>query len=161
MMRTLLVLAALVTASLLVSASPPLAGRTDGADDDDEVTRLRERLDVLEKTVLADPYRPTKTVLARLSSAEEAIEKLRKRDAQAESDTDADAKTVREALSAMEKDDEDLQRRVKTLEDQARRRDGNAGAAAGQVAELERDLARLSRSVDDLSARVKRLESKK
>lgn len=155
-MKTIWILVAMFTVLLLASMGRPTV--VFGANDGDDLQKLRDRVDVLEKTVLAHPFHPTQTVLSRLDVAEKAIKELQKHDIVSAKVEVKDGESLRKSLAELQKDSDDLNRRLKTAEDQLRR---SGSGEANDLRDLKRAVDQLDRSVDDLKERVKRLESKK
>lgn len=155
-MRSILIFTVLLAAILLASASGPATVRSVG--DDDVLKELQDRVDVLEKTVLADPLHPTRTLLSRLDAAEESVDQLQKHDNDTARVLGKDDETLHKALSELQKVSDELNRRLKVAEDHLRR--SGAGGAV-DLRELKRTLEEVDHSVDDLKERVKRLEAKK
>ena len=151
-MKTIWILVCLFMALLLTSMARPTA--VLGANDGDNLKKLQDRVDVLEKVVLTDPYHPTQTVLSRLDVAEKTIKELQKHD------NDSAKVEVKddESLTELQKDSDDLNRRLKAAEDQLRR---SGAGDENDLRDLKRTVDQLDRSVDDLKERVKRLEAKK
>ena len=145
------VFAALLVA-LIVKPTPVL-----GAGDDDELKQLRERIETLEKTVLTDPFQPKHTVLARLTAAEDAITVLQKHDAAAEKVGAKDDDAIQKSITELRKTSEVIERRLKSVEDQLHR---NGPADANDLRDLKRSMDTMTRNVNDLKNRVKRLEAK-
>ena len=129
-----------------------------GANDGDDLKKLQDRVDVLEKTVLTDPYHPTQTVLSRLDVAEKVIKELQKHDNDSSKVEVKDDESMRKSLAELQKDSDDLNRRLKAAEDQLRR---SGVGDANDLRDLKRTIDQLDRSVNDLRERVKRLEAKK
>lgn len=107
----------------------------------------------LERAVLEDPLHPKETVLARLDAIEQQMKKEAKAD---EQDAKGDAQSDRAMTDAIDKarrQAEELERRLAVVE-----KDPGAGA---DVRELTRAVDQLQRAVDDVKARVVRLENKR
>jgi hypothetical protein len=155
-MKMILIVLVLFVTLLLASPATPTA--MPGADDADALKKLQDRVDVLEKTVVADPLHPSQTVLARLESAEKAIKELQKQDTTTAKAEGKDDESMRKSLSELQKDSEDVDRRLKSAEDQLRR---TAAADTNEVRELKRSVDQLDRTIDTLQDRVRRLEAKK
>ena len=155
-MKTIWILIVVFTAILLASGAGPnsVLGATDG----DDGKKLQDRVDILEKTVLSDPYHPTQTVLSRLTAAEKAIKELQKHDNDSAKVEVKDDESMQKSMAELQKDSDELNRRLKAAEDQLRR---SAAGDSNDLRDLKRTIDQLDRSVDDLKERVKRLEAKK
>lgn len=124
----------------------------------DEPKEVERRLEALERVVLTDPYQQKRTLVARMTAAEDAIEDLEERAATAAGGRDKDEDALRRALADLDKETEAIGRRLKSAEDELRKR--GEGGGSGDLGDLKRKLAELDRSVKDLNDRVKRLEAK-
>lgn len=155
-MKTIWTLIIVMTGLLLASAARPTA--VLGANDGDDLKKLQDRVDILEQTVLADPFHPTQTVLSRLDAAEKAIKELQKHDNDSANVAGKDDESMRKSLTELQKDNDDLTRRLKAAEDQLHR---SGVGDANDLRDLKRTVDQLDRTVDDLKERVKRLEAKK
>lgn len=152
-MRIGILIAAFCT--VLVLSYSPHATRAQAADDD-ELKRIVERLELLETTVLRDAYHPSRTVVSRLTDAEKEIEDLQK-SVTATVKTDAkDNAALRDALTALQKESDQLSRRTKSLEDQLGKHGDNR-----ELTEIKRAMDRFERTLDDLESRIDRLENRR
>lgn len=123
---------------------------------DDRLARLAERVEAIEKLVIKDPFHPDNTVLARLETVEQ---KAREFDKTAGKDAKADDRAldeVRKSVKDSQRDMEQFERRMKTVEQEKR-----GGGDAADVKELKRDIDRLQTAVEALKDRVSKLESKR
>ncbi|WP_428938974.1 hypothetical protein [Fontivita pretiosa] len=153
-----LVVVAVVVAGWLSIFSGPLRG--EQADDTATALRkLSERVDVLERTVLSDPTRPDRTVLARLEKVELALAKfgIDEPGRYVGRRTFEDIRTAAE--QALQKAQE-LDRRLKAIEAE-RRGGGSDDALLRELRDLRREMERLARTVEDLKQQVHRLETRR
>lgn len=155
-MKTIWIFIAVFMAVLFASTARPksVLGATDG----DDLKKLQDRVDVLDKTVLSDPYHPTQTVLSRLDVAEKSIKELAKHDNESAKVEVKDDESLRKTIAELQKDSEEINKRLKAAEDQLRR---GAAGDTNDVRDLKHSVDQLDRSLDDLKERVKRLEAKK
>ena len=117
---------------------------------------LTDRVTILEKAVLDDPYQPKSTVLARLDAIERRLEGLDKSDnADAKGDDQAFA-NLRKELDQQQEEDEAIQKRIAALEQTQK----SGGTSDRDMRDVERSIDQLRKSVDELAKRVKSLEAK-
>jgi len=138
------------------------SGPLRGEQADDTATALRklgERVDVLERTVLSDPTRPDRTVLARLDKVELALARF----GIDEPGRYVGRRTFEDVRAAAEQalqKAQELDRRLKALEVE-RRGGGSDDALLRELRDLRRELERLARTVEDLKQQVHRLETRR
>ena len=112
-----------------------------------------ERVAVLERTVVRDPFTPKATVLARLDALEKRL------------DAADSAGTTEQKVEARQ--DEQIQRTVDALARQVKELDARldraekSEAGADQLREIKATLGQLTRSVAEMGERVRRMEAKK
>ena len=128
-----LVRAGIVTASLAVGLA--LAVRTWAQGREDPLSLLDVRVAALEKVVIKDLQHPKDTVLARLETAENR-------------------------LKEMERSDSAVEKRVASLEGERRRVAPGVHDPAVELQTLRRQVDTLTRTLDDVKERVRRLEGK-
>lgn len=116
--------------------------------------RLTERLEILEKSVLRDPYKPQETVLARLDRLELEYKRHTGQDARAD---ERILSSLEKAVEANRRQGEELARRLKAMEGER-----NAESISPrEVQALRREIDRAAHALEDLDDRVQRLESRR
>jgi chromosome segregation ATPase len=111
----------------------------------------------LEKTVLTDNLRPKATVLARLDAIEQRLKDRDKADEKEAKSDEGALGDLRKAVDKGQKQNEDLLRRMKALEE----KQGGGEAKADDVQALRRDVDRTTKVLDELKERIRKLETKK
>lgn len=140
---------------LISAASIKVSTAQEAREGREEVPpRLAERLEMLEKSVLRDPYKPQETVLARLDRLEVEVQRHTGKDAR------ADARVIsnlEKAVEASRRQGEDLARRLKAIEADR----GAESITPREVQALRREIDRASDALEDLADRVQRLEARR
>jgi hypothetical protein len=142
----------MVLAGVFISAPSSAQGVQE-----DAAARVEERLAMLEKAVLRDPYKPQETVLSRLERIER---ELLERQRTAEKADRGDQRSLAELHKMLEntrKQGDDLARRVKALES-AKTADP---LDPRELRELRRELDRATTQLNDLANRVRSLETRR
>jgi hypothetical protein len=105
LLAVLLLVAVVASSNRLAVAQP---------QDDDEMKKLKERVEALETVVIKNTAHPQKTVLVRLESLEEDFQEVRKADLK-------ETESVRRILTQLQKDSLDLDKRLKGAEERLRK----------------------------------------
>ncbi len=152
----------LLTASILAAAwiGVPTARSGHAAMSDDvgvQITRLVKRVEELERVVTTDPFQPKATVVARLKTVEDRLDAMAKSDADRVRSSTRSREEAGKSLTAMEKQVEQIERRLKDLE--SAKRDDTASLAS-DLKSLKQEMERATRTLRDLETRMRRLETK-
>lgn len=114
-MKNMLIIAACAVALVWLSVSP--RSTVAAGEEDNQVKEILGRLDHLERAVLSDPTHPKSTLSSRVDAIEESIKDLQKQDADGKKSDVKEDDALRKKLAEMEKESDELSRRVKALEE--------------------------------------------
>jgi hypothetical protein len=142
----------MVLAGVLISAP----SRAQGVQED-AAARVEERLAMLEKAVLRDPYKPQETVLSRLERIERELLERQRIVEKADRGDERSLAELHKTLENTRKQGDDLARRVKALES-AKTADP---LDPRELRELRRELDRATTQLNDLANRVRSLETRR
>ena len=151
----------LLVAAITAWINMPVSVRAadGGGDVAAAVQKLTERITALEVTVVRDPFRPKDTVLSRLEVVEEKLKDFGKAGATDAKGEQRSFEELRKAMEKVQKQNDELDRKLKALAQD--RPDGGDGAVAKAVKEMQGEVDGLQRGLDDLKARVAKLENKR
>ena len=141
-----------ILAADLISPPPRALGMQE-----DAAARVEERLAMLEKAVLRDPYKPQETVLSRLERIERELLERQRIAAKTDRADDRALAELHKAVETSRRQGDDLARRVKALEF------AKPGDAVNprEMQELRREVDRATTQLNDLANRVRSLESRR
>ena len=124
-----------------------------------QLEALESRVVALEKSVIKDPFHPDDTVLSRLRILEDRLNAADKIGGQAAKTESREDDQVKRSLDALMRETRELDQRMRRAEDAARRPENPQSTT--ELRDLRSSLSQLTRTLDDLQERVRRLEAKR